>query len=327
MFYITFFNDSFISHRSAFVKEFISFSQALYKTKRNFIYGHYHAHSLHSKYIFITIMISSLVILYKKIIDRKFIFIFVLIMFSSAAYGFIDWKLFENVINEFSILKAFRWERFHWLHPLLWHLCFFIALSYITKYFTKIYLFVYFILLLQIFYLFSYKDSIHHYYGSSPITYNQFFSSIQMKEIESFIGKEKSEYRVGSIGLYPSIPQKAGFFTIDAYASSYPLEQKIRFREIIENELNKNKENADYFDNWGGRCYLFIDELNRNSVMKNNNQVINNLNLNYKKLKNMNCQYLLSAVKIENISEKELKFEKVFKDKESYWDIFLYKIQ
>ena len=61
--------------------------------------------------------------------------------------------------------------------------------------------------------------------------------------------------------------------------------------------------------------------------MKNNNQVINNLNLNYKKLKNMNCQYLLSAVKIENISEKELKFEKVFKDKESYWDIFLYKIQ
>ena len=60
--------------------------------------------------------------------------------------------------------------------------------------------------------------------------------------------------------------------------------------------------------------------------MKNNNQVINNLNLNYKKLKKMNCQYLLSAVKIVNIPENELKFEKVFKDNDSYWDIFLYKV-
>lgn len=47
-----------------------------------------------------------------------------------------------------------------------------------------------------------------------------------MEEIKDYIGKPQSSYRVGSIGLHPSVSQESGFYTVDGYVNSYPLAYK-----------------------------------------------------------------------------------------------------
>ena len=78
----------------------------------------------------------------------------------------------------------------------------------------------------------------------------------------------EDQYRVASIGLHPAIAQYNGFYTLDSYNNFYPLTYKYQFRKVIENELAKNKTIRTYFDEWGGRRYIFTDELGKHYMFK-----------------------------------------------------------
>ena len=47
-------------------------------------------------------------------------------------------------------------------------------------------------------------------------------------------------------------------YVIDGYHQIYPLSYKIKFRKIIEDELNQNQKLEKYYDEWGNRVYLFL---------------------------------------------------------------------
>ena len=49
---------------------------------------------------------------------------------------------------------------------------------------------------------------------------------------------------------------------IDGYYVIYPLSYKIKFRKIIEDELNQNQKLKKYYDDWGNRVYLFFSDKN-----------------------------------------------------------------
>ena len=98
------------------------------------------------------------------------------------------------------------------------------------------------------------------------------------------------------------------------------------FRKIIEKELAKNKTIRTYFDEWGGRCYIFTDELGKHYMFKKNSKKrLKNVELNIDHFKKMGGRYIFSAVPIENAVKNNLSLEKIFISKTSAWKIHLYK--
>jgi len=145
-------------------------------------------------------------------------------------------------------------------------------------------------------------------------------------EIKNHIGLPQEEYRVASIGIHPAIAQYNGFFTLDTYNNFYPLSYKYEFRKIIEKELEKNKKIRTYFDEWGGRCYIFTNELGKHYMFKKNSKKsLKNLELNILQFKNMGGRYIFSAVPIDNAAENGLTLEEVFHSDKSAWKIHLYR--
>lgn len=158
-------------------------------------------------------------------------------------------------------------------------------------------------------------------------TFQQFYAVDEFNSIKKFIHKPVQDYRVVSIGLHPAIAQYNGLYTLDTYNNFYPLSYKHQFREIIAPELAKSKTIREYFDQWGGRCYLFVSELGKNYIFpKDSTKVIRHLDINSDALKRMGGNYIVSAVPIQNASENHLKLQEVFDSKDAYWRIYLYKV-
>jgi hypothetical protein len=135
----------------------------------------------------------------------------------------------------------------------------------------------------------------------------------------------QSGYRVASIGLHPAIAQYNGFYTLDTYNNFYPLSYKHRFRQIIAKELKKNAKLKNYFDTWGGRCYIFADELGKKyDYRKHSKKKIRHLQLNTKKFKAMGGRFIFSSVPIMNASNNRLRLLNVFDDRNSAWRIYVY---
>jgi hypothetical protein len=174
--------------------------------------------------------------------------------------------------------------------------------------------------------LFYKSDEVKEWRSGNP-TYREFYSESLFQEIRDYIDKDQADYRVISIGLEPSISQYNGFYTLDAYLVNYPLEYKRQFRKIIEKELEKNKDLRNYYDTWGCRCYIFVDELGFETMaFKGKNIKIKKMQLNTGILKSMGGEYVFSAVEITNYEENNLKLMKVFEREDSPWKIYLYKL-
>ncbi|MDP4107166.1 MAG: DUF6044 family protein, partial [Bacillota bacterium] len=165
------------------------------------------------------------------------------------------------------------------------------------------------------------------YYKDSP-SFEQFYAVNEFNDIKKFIGKPVKDYRVVSIALHPAIAQYNGMYTLDTYNNFYPLSYKHQFRNIIAPELAKSKTLKSYFDDWGGRCYIYVSEIGEHYLFsKNTKKVIHHLDLNTQALKQMGGDYVLSSVPIENAQENQLTLQKVFTDKQAYWKIYLYKVE
>jgi hypothetical protein len=57
---------------------------------------------------------------------------------------------------------------------------------------------------------------------------------------------------------------------------------------------------------------------------KHANTSVNHLQINIGELKKMGCNYILSAVRINNSGDLKINLLKKFTDADSYWDIYLY---
>ena len=111
-----------------------------------------------------------------------------------------------------------------------------------------------------------------------------------------------------SIGIDPMIAAMNDIKVIDGYYSIYPLSYKIKFRKIIERELEKNIKLKNYYDDWGSRVYAFYSDEN-------------NIMLNFQSAKTLGANYVISKFPIKN---NELKI--ICSKCNNSSDIFLYKI-
>ncbi len=103
------------------------------------------------------------------------------------------------------------------------------------------------------------------------------------KKIKNITGNSK----VASLGVNPMIAAMNDIYVIDGYHQIYPLSYKIKFRKIIENELNQDQKLKKYYDEWGNRVYLFFNDKN-------------NLLINFKEAKKVGAEFIISSFLINN---------------------------
>tara|TARA_B100001057_G_C22829200_1_gene942684 strand:- start:454 stop:2088 length:1635 start_codon:yes stop_codon:yes gene_type:complete len=113
-------------------------------------------------------------------------------------------------------------------------------------------------------------------------TFDGYYKFELYKKIKDTIG----DARVASIGIDPMIAAMNGINVIDGYHNLYPKSYKIKFRKIIERELNLNQNN---FDTWGNQVYLFFNDKN-------------NLKIDFKSAKEIGANFIISSFEIKSDS-------------------------
>jgi len=324
--YEMFFNQSFVSHRTEWSLRHYNIRDTLNISIGNFIFGQNHVHSLQQYFINISVLISIIAMVIRKRIDKIQIFLLSLTFIISLWYGFFRWRGMLVIKDKIDLFNSFNLSRFHWLHPTIWYLIFFLALVFIIKNLKLGKYIVIFLLLFQMSFLFYSNSEFVERRNNGP-SYKQFYSVELFEEIKEVIGEKQNDYRVASIGFHPSIAIYNGFFTIDGFHANYPLEYKHEFRKVIEKELEKNEEIQRYFDDQADRCYVMVSEIGRNFMIdKSMNIELNDLELNNAALKDLNCKYILSSVLINNSEASGLELIKVFENDCSVWRVHLYRV-
>ena len=322
-------DDSFISHRVEFEKGGLDLFSSLKLALNMLFFGQYHAYSLHTWILLPTVLLAAILLCFNKYegIRKTFFIVLAFIISTSLLYGFLEFAAFQPLMQVIYNFFPMQLGRFHFLHPVLWMLLFALSLSVISQKFRQGKMLVQLLIGFQLIYSFSFHELFKN--RNTP-TFNQFYAQNQFSEIDKFIGQPQKTYRVASLGIHPGISQFNGFYTIDGYVANYPVAYKHRFREVIKGELAKNEALRKYYDYWGSRVYLFSDELdkhgNRYMNAAGNTIEIQKLALGYESLKSLGCSFLLSSVKINESKNPELRFERAFTDKNSAWDIYLYKV-
>ncbi len=249
-------------------------------------------------------------------------------------------------------IKAFQIDRFYWLYPFIWYSVLILIGDLAESLFEKpvfgsrapgklkqimIGNVLWILLLVPCAALVlkesTFKENAMEFVRkqSTALTWNAFFSEVEFKEVADYIrdetGMDQDMYRVGSLGIEPSVSFYNGFRTIDGYSNNYELRYKKRFRKIIEKELEKNAYNRDYFDNWGNRCYLFSSEYYGNPLLtRYEHASFENLELDTRALKDLGCRYILAAGEIRDAENRGLKLCRIFDDYGYTYFIYLYEV-
>lgn len=212
------------------------------------------------------------------------------------------------------------------MDPPIWYIAFALALLILWQLKKVGKVLVAVLIIWQSILLFGQSEEFKYREVNTP-TFKEFYSEDLFTSIQDYIGEDPSDYRVVSIGLHPTIAQFNGFYTLDTYNNSFPLDYKHRFREVIAGELDKSPTLEHYFDTWGGRLYMYVAEHGKDYMYtRNKNEPIQDLAIDTDALKDLGGDYILSAVPIENAEDIGLSLEETFEDQDSPWEIHLYSV-
>jgi hypothetical protein len=179
---------------------------------------------------------------------------------------------------------------------------------------------------------FTNVGAVFGYTSKNNPNYAQYYDTKLFKEIETYIktheGKDKNEYRVGSIGMAPAVPSYNGFYCIDGYVQNYSLDYWNSFYNVIAGEL-ESKELGTYFL-WGNRCYFYTEQTGKfYHYGKKHNKKITSLDYDIDALKDLAKKqvYLFSAAEIVcNVDGITPLRAEPFETPTSWWRIYVYKI-
>jgi len=330
------FDHSFISQRDAWNSNILSGNPSFYLSIKKSVYSFFITQYHTGKFTTVPVFLLFLLLVVrnkgKDILTE--IYVVSILLFIALWVGFNQWFIF-CFKDVFHILRVFNSDRFFFLAPFLWILLLSLVLARrANHYYFTIVKFILTILLVvsivsnDIELKANISGIIRNDKTNLP-TYKAFFAESLFRQIKIYIGQPQNTYKVVCIGFYPSIPQYNGFYTLDSYQNYYPLDYKIKFRKIIERELDKNSFTRSYFDGWGSRTYIFVAEIGSDlyNYIGKKDVSINNLELNTGQLKLMGCKYVFSSMAINNAMDNNLDLLKVFDQPDSIWRIYLYRIR
>ncbi|MCQ6276498.1 hypothetical protein JMM81_16415 [Bacillus sp. V3B] len=304
----------------------LSILRSIRLTFKNYILGHTHVMTVHGLIILPILFLAFYFVIKKRCWkqEKGFVFLFILNFILSAWYAFWFYKGWQPLTERFHFMDTFNFARFHFLRPLVIYLSFALGLKILWQHVKEFRPIIHFCIIAQLILLGFFNEEV--YYQSKP-SVKEFYDEELFTEIKDYIGKPVEEYRVASVGLHPAIAQYNGFYTLDSYNNFYPLSYKREFRKIISKELEKNEKIRVYFDEWGGRCYLFTDELGKHYMFKKTSKKkLKDVQFNFEPFKEMGGTHIFSAVPIVNTGDNHLVLEQVFSREKSIWKVYLYKV-
>ena len=145
----------------------------------------------------------------------------------------------------------------------------------------------------------KYKEEYYRNY----YTFDGFYAHKQYQNIKKIVKND----RIISIGFDPMAAIVNDIKVIDGYHNLYPLSYKIKFKKVINDELNNNKIWKDYYNNWGSRVYAVTNDPK-------------NIRINFLAAKKLGAAYVLSKYQIKS------KNLKVICDNCNSDSFYLYKI-
>ncbi|WP_407926441.1 DUF6044 family protein [Aquibacillus kalidii] len=314
-------------HRLEFISSRHDMWHTIKLSFKNFLVGHTHVMTVHTVVILPILILTLLLTLFRKKGREEKFFIFLFLLNYCLSFWYALWfnKIWAPLKDDIDLFVTFNFARFHFLRPLVIYVSFAIACSILWKRGRKWRYIVGIALMAQLAVLIPFNEEVHYGVHHETPSFREFFAEKQFEEIKDYIDRPQDSYRVASIGLHPSIAQYNGFYTLDTYNNIYPLSYKYQFREIIAPELEKNSSLKRYYDEWGSRCYIFVDELGKHyTFRKDSKKQINNLELNTQAFSDMGGEYILSSVPILNADQNNLTLLKEFNHSESAWKIYLY---
>ncbi|MCZ6784668.1 MAG: DUF6044 family protein [Proteobacteria bacterium] len=324
----------FVSHRTEFaIRHQRSLPEALSRAWDAFVHSGepwiFPAASLHVPFV---VLAAGLALLTARPLRsgeaRQIGMLIAACVVTSLFVGLYDWTETGRVLDSLPLgaLRSAHLGRVSWLSPFLWSLVFALSLASIVRWRFGA-LAAGALVVAQLGYCFQTQLDIHDY---QRVSFEEFFSPALFSEIQNHIGRPLPDYRVVSLGLYPSIPFFNGFYTVDGYASSYPLAHKQAFRKVIGRELAKRPRLANLYDSWGSNCFLYSSEIGGKArfrkILLGQRKPIQNLDIDTRALKGLGADYILSAVRIANHRALGLELRGVFRRDDSPWWIHLYEI-
>jgi hypothetical protein len=117
----------------------------------------------------------------------------------------------------------------------------------------------------------------------SLYTFKGYYDYENYKYIKSLVG----DSRTISIGLDPMAAVMNDINVIDGYHTLYPLSYKLKFRKIIEKQLDYYPVTKKYYDDWGGRVYTFVGDP---KIIK----------INFRQANLLGAEYVISKYPISN---------------------------
>lgn len=94
---------------------------------------------------------------------------------------------------------------------------------------------------------------------SDDITWREFYSEKQFKQIKETISYNGEP--VCAVDYHPGVLLYNDLNAIDGYLSVFPYEKQLRWHNLIKPEFDRNPEDMQYFDSWGGRRYVYNKDL------------------------------------------------------------------
>ena len=325
---------------SSFVENYNTLGQAIKEIVGVLIKGQYHAGDLHA-YVVLPVCLIGIIVIninyIKKqssnlILKDELNWIFLLIIANSIVYGLDSLEGFKNLIGKiFPFLHGFSFTRTLWINPFLWYLLFMCVVlrANINQVWKKI------ILLLALIvtciapevynqvYL-NLKPIVYEVLGKEydPFTYREFYSEELFSEIKKQIGYN-GEWSV-AFGMHPAVIEYNGIASLDGYLSYYSMDYKRQFRKLISPDLEIDDVNRVYFDDWGGRAYVFSKDVSYEPLRAHYPKE-GNLYIDENIFTQMKGKYIFSRVNILNINEYNFEQIGVFSNNTSPYIIYVYK--
>ncbi len=330
------------SLRSMEIIKYKSIPEAVKDSLQAFIYGVYHCEALH-KYIVLPVCVIYFVYInykyfrkhnVKGIFSERFNWIMMLIAFNSAVVGVSRLEAFRKLIHVLiPPLTGFNFSRTIWMNPFLWYFAFFLVLYKIPRQSIK------YALCFGAFCIICFKGGTynHLYLNLMPLvsetarknaynnlTYAEFYSVNLFEKIKEDI-QYSGEWSI-AFGMHPAVIEYNGIATLDGYLSYYSLDYKNQFRKLIEPELNMDESNAQYYDNWGGRAYVFSNEISFKPSRKTSTDTAS-LNIDPDVFRELGGTYIFSRVEVSNMSELGIEEMGVYRSGDSPYTIYVYRLK
>lgn len=228
---------------------------------RHFFMGQFHFHSLNIL-ITITSLICFVILLIKKLVNRRLVLVLILLIFSSLGGVMYHYSFFKEITfnTPFQGLNF----RFFALSPFLWYLFFFLNAEIFISNLSKWKSIFYLVIFLQTFAVFFGYYRIDYYgsqYSSNLLysnfvdrysihyaTINDYYKVQTFEKVKEVIFQSK---RIACIGFPPEIARFNGYKTVGAYQYFIPKQKLQSFNQITKTIFSE-------YD-WKSRAYLKLE--------------------------------------------------------------------